>query len=130
MKMLSKILIVLLFVVCVLSCTACNILDMASQTVAKSNSEMALQAVLLLNDEAANETIFFLVYGDKDLAFAYKYRRGELKLYDGDLPIVDSNDLVYTNPQPTGILYDYSATQNVQTDTDIVKNLLVIIPID
>ena len=128
--MKSKILIVLLLIVCILSCTACNILDMASQTTARSNAEMSLTIVRSLNNDVMDNTIYVLVFGEKEVAYSYVTVKGNLRLFDGELPVVDANDLVFTNPNVADVNYDYSASQKITTNEDIVKNIVVVVPMD
>ena len=125
-----KLLLVLLVILCVLSCTACGMLDMASKSTAQSNANMALAVVLLMDTTIGESDIFFLSCGDTGVEYAFVYRNSKMQEYKGDLPVVDGNDKVFTNPDQSLLHYDISNAGYVGVDEDIVRNMVVIVPID
>ena len=128
---MKKFLVVALIIVCILSLAACNLLDMAAKTTANSNAQMALTAVLSLNTNTDENPIYFLIYSEDGLAYAFVHHKSKMTEYKGELPVVDSNDYVYVNPNPSqNLSFDYSATTHVYTDEDIVNNLIAIIQYD
>ena len=125
-----KLLVVLLVVVCAVSCSACGLLDMASNNTAKSNANMALAVALSIDLSIDQYDIYFLSCSENGVDYAFVYRNSKMEDYKGELPVVDSNDKVFTNPDQSVLKYDISAAVNVYTDEDIVRTMVVIVPID
>ena len=124
-----KLLVILLVVICSISCVACNVLGIASQSSAMQTSKNVYNVIFSLNPDYSEYEMYVCTCNDNEIAYVYHFHKGKQTLFSDPLPLVDADDLVFTNPDPSRVenIYDYSASQHIATNEDVVKNMFVLI---